>query len=412
VLSIRNIAVTAIAACFFIALSSCESTQEQENLQRNATEHPSESIKLATARNATEIGFTNNIKPIFFFKNQMPTGVTVSHTSRIFVCYPRWGDTVNFTVAELRNGQEIPYPDEQINQADLTRPADTFVSVQSVVVDPVNRLWALDTGSINFQPVIPNGPKLVQIDLDTNRIVQVIRFPSTVVLPTTYLNDIRFDLTRGRAGYAYITDSASMGPNGIIVVDLATGESWRRLSGHASTTAQPNFVPYVEGAPLMQREPNHDPRAMTMGSDGIAISADGRELYYCPLSGRYLYAVSTEALINRNLDDAQVASTVRDLGERPFASDGLESDSAGRIYLTDYEHNAIHARELDGKYRMIAQDPHLIWPDTLCVSNDGFLYVTANQLDRMPRFNNGQDLRQRPCALFRMRLDARPVDLK
>jgi hypothetical protein len=46
-----------------------------------------------------------------------------------------------------------------------------------------------------------------------------------VVLETTYLNDIRFDLRRGKGGVAYIADSPLKGPNGLIVVDLATAGS-------------------------------------------------------------------------------------------------------------------------------------------------------------------------------------------
>lgn len=31
----------------------------------------------------------------------MPTGVTVSHSGRIFVNFPQWGDDVTATVAEV-----------------------------------------------------------------------------------------------------------------------------------------------------------------------------------------------------------------------------------------------------------------------------------------------------------------------
>jgi len=56
-------------------------------------------------------------------------------------------------------------------------------------------------------------------------VTKKILFPQDVALPTTYLNDVRFDLRHGTDGVAYITDSADKGPNGIIVVDLGTGES-------------------------------------------------------------------------------------------------------------------------------------------------------------------------------------------
>ena len=67
-----------------------------------------------------------------------------------------------------------------------------FVSVQSVVVDPVDRLWVLDTGSPMLQPTKCGGPKLVCIDLSTNKIIKKILFPEYIALPSTYLNDVTF----------------------------------------------------------------------------------------------------------------------------------------------------------------------------------------------------------------------------
>ncbi|MEJ1977736.1 MAG: hypothetical protein WDN49_18120 [Acetobacteraceae bacterium] len=42
----------------------------------------------------------------------------------------------------------------------------------------------------------------------------------------------------------------------------------------------------------------------------------------------------------------------------------------------------------------------------------GYLYFTANQLERQALFHNGKDLRQKPYTLFRMKIDAGPVLLK
>ena len=41
---------------------------------------------------------TGQIEPVFAFYDQMPTGVTVSDTGRVFVNFPRRGDKVDFTV--------------------------------------------------------------------------------------------------------------------------------------------------------------------------------------------------------------------------------------------------------------------------------------------------------------------------
>ena len=360
------------------------------------------------------------LEPVVYFNDAMPTGVTVSQKGRIFVNFPRWGDEVSFTVAEVREGKAIAYPDEAMNQTsreDLAADdAGALVSVQSVVVDPADRLWILDTGSPMFQPTKYGGPKLVCMDLKTNQIVKKILFPQNVALPTTYLNDVRFDLQRGKEGVAYITDSAQNGPNGIIVVDLASGESWRRLNDHPSTKAEDlqTFLPIVEGRPFVVKEQESGSMklAANMGSDGIAISTNGEWLYYCPLAGRRLYSVSAEALSNKAVDDRYISQTVKNEGDKGGASDGLESDAEGRIYATNYEHNSIMRRNSNGEWETIVYDPHLLWPDTLSLAHDGYLYVTANQLHRQARFHNGRDLRRKPYTLFRVKVNAKPVRLQ
>src|SRR3954451_20881501 len=84
-----------------------------------------------------------------FSEGPMPTGVSVSHSGRIFVNFPKWGDDVRFIVAEIRDGQVVPYPDEKWNGPDGDDDATAFVSVQSV-----------------------GGPKLVRVDLETDSVVQ------------------------------------------------------------------------------------------------------------------------------------------------------------------------------------------------------------------------------------------------
>ena len=352
-----------------------------------------------------------NIEQVAAFSGPMLTGVSVSQSGRIFVNFPRWGDSVDFTVAEIKNGRAVAYPNAQINRPNSSEQSKSLVSVQSVVVDPLDRLWIVDTGSIEFAPTSYGGPKLIGVDLKQNRIFQTILFPQEVALPTTYLNDVRFDLRRGKSGMAFITDSSDKGANGIIVVDLASGKSWRRLNDHPSTKAEPNFLPSVEGQPLMSRPANQPPSYIKLGSDGIAISADGKRLFYCPLASRKLYSVSVDALSNEQMTDAQVAATVEDHGDKGGGSDGLESDANNRVYLTNYEQNAIFRRNQQGMIESLIHDPRVLWPDTLSVAKDGYLYFTANQLHRQARYHQGKDLRQKPYSLFRTRIDAQPVAL-
>jgi sugar lactone lactonase YvrE len=351
------------------------------------------------------------LETVALFDGAMPTGVAVSQGGRVFVSFPRWGDSVEFTVAEVKDGSPVAYPSAEINRWPGGAIDRQLVSVQSVVVDPKDRLWLVDAASVKFEPAEPGGPKLVGVDLAKNAPFRVISFPRDVALPTSYLNDVRFDYRVGRGGMAFITDSSHTGPNGIIVVDLDSGKSWRKLHDHPSTKAEKGFLPIVEGRPLMHREAGKPAKALSVGADGIAISKDGKLLYYSPLASRRLYSVSIDALINEKLPDAQVAATVKDLGEKG-ASDGLESDAEGRVYVTNYEHNAVLRRNPDGSFETIAADPRLLWPDTLSLAQDGFLYVMANQLERQAMFHDGHDLREKPYALFRIKVDAAPVLLR
>jgi sugar lactone lactonase YvrE len=397
-----------IAVCLVVAFGASLAAARYDGASEMI---PSAISKTSSAEPAATDRRIGSIEPVFEFYDAMPTGVTVAADGRTFVNFPRWGDEVPFTVGEIKDGKVVPYPDAAINIFDAARAGETLGSVQSVVVDPANRLWILDTAAPKFSTPVAGGAKLIAVDLATDKIVRTIVLPPATVLSTTYINDVRFDLRHGKAGVAYITDSSVSGPGGIVVVDLQSGESWRKLTGHPSTSPDPAFIPVVEGERLAVREKGKPPAPFNVASDGIALSADGATLYYCPLSSRHLYSVPTALLLDRSANDADVAKAVVDLGEKG-ASDGLEADDKGRVYAGDYERNSIRQRQTDGEWKTIAHDPRILWPDTMSVAADGYLYFTANQLHRQAQFHEGVDMREKPYTLFRVKIDAGPILLK
>jgi sugar lactone lactonase YvrE len=363
----------------------------------------------ATATSASPLPRGEKVELVATFTGAMPTGVTVAPSGRIFVNYPQWGDNPPFSVGELKDGKVTAYPDALLNgSGGPTR--ERFVSVQSVVADAANRLWVLDTGAPGFKAPVDGGAKLMAIDLATNKVVKTIVFGPDVILPTTYVNDVRFDLRQSAEGVAYITDSSIKGPGGLIVIDIATGKAVRRLSGHPTTMPDKGFTPMLEGQPLMNRPNDGTSSPWLVASDGIALSADGATLYYCALSSRHLFSVPTAALLDLSLTDAQIAAQIKDLGMKG-ASDGLAEDDQGRIYGGDYEHDAIR-RYAGGKWETISQNPRILWPDTFTVGTDGYLYFTANQLHRQAPFHKGVDMRRQPYELLRIKIGAGPVLLK
>jgi sugar lactone lactonase YvrE len=393
-------------------------------------------LNAQTAATLPHDSTAGKLEPVATFAGPMPTGVTVSRTNRIFVNFPRWGDDVAFTVAELVHGKTVAYPNAEVNDwlgrkaGDPTQYNDRaanethLVSVQSVVVDPADRLWVLDTGSPLLKNALPGGPKLVAIDLATNRIVKRILLPASIAGKTSYLNDVRFDLRTGTPagadgihGIAYITDSSEKGPTGFVIVDLASGQAWRKLDDTASVKPEPGFLMFAEGRPLYKTEPGKPIKPGIFANDSLAISADGSHLFYCPVSSSKLYSVPTAALRDRKLSAEATAAQVTMVTGKE-SSDGLESDAAGNVYSTAPASGSIlkispNAAFASGvEVTTLAHDPWLLWPDTMSLSEDGYLYVTANQLFNQPTMHGGKDLRQKPYVLFRIKVDAKPVRLR
>jgi sugar lactone lactonase YvrE len=348
------------------------------------------------------------LETVATFDEAMPTGVAVSRDGRVFVSFPRGSDPLSTSVAELRDGVPAPYPDRRWNPPQPGDAARTFVGVASVVVDAKNRLWVLDTGTVDTGPVEPRGAKLVGFDLTTNTPFEAIHFGTDVALPSSYLNDVRFDLSRGPAGYAYISDSSSRGPNAIVVVDLDSKKAWRRLVDHPSVRPARGFLAIVEGRPLYLHDAGGPRAPFVAGVDGIEVSPDGKTVYYSPLASRSLYGVSADALSDPTIPDGRVAATVKDLGEKG-ASDGMVASSDGSLFVTDYENDAVLRRDRDGILETVATDPRLVWPDSMAIGPDGWLYVVASQLGRQAALQGGKDRREKPYALFRVKTGAVPV---
>ncbi len=85
------------------------------------------------------------------------------------------------------------------------------------------------------------------------------------------------------------------------------------------------------------------------------------------------------------------------------APDGMIMGPNGKLYLTDVEHGAIVAYDPEvEKLTSVAADGRLSWPDSLAWGPDGSLYVTTSQIQDMPRFNGGKDMRRIPYHVYKL----------
>jgi len=295
------------------------------------------------------------------------TGLAVTPTGRLFVNFPRWSRDVPVSVGEVVGGRVVPWPDSARNSwAPGGDAASLFVCVQALLADSAGSLWVLDPGS--FGGLVEGGTKLMRFDAATGELRRAYRYAAPVLKPESYLNDVRVDLG---AGVAYITDS---GDGAIIVTDLASGESRRLLDDHPSTEAE-DVTLTIEGAPWLQG--GQRPR---IHSDGIALTDDGRWLYYHALTGRTMYRVATAALRDRALDAAALGVRVEAMGSTG-AADGLIVGADGRVYISALEENAIKRFDpATNRVEVVVADPRIKWPDSFARDAAGRIWFTTAQI--------------------------------
>jgi sugar lactone lactonase YvrE len=313
------------------------------------------------------------------FPDQQVTGVAVSEDDRVFVNLPRWSVDVPVSVGEVKNGKIAPYPNAAWNawrNAKPLSPGDHFVCVQSVVADGRGSVWALDPASPAMSGPVKGGPKLVRIDLKSNRVERTYLFDEHVAPPGSYLNDVRFS-PDGK--WAYISDSGVKGA--LVILDVETGRARRLLAGDPSTQFDPTVKVHADGQEL--RRP--DGRTMTSAADGIALSPDGTWFYWQALTGRTLYKIETAVLQDETLSDQDLGRRVARVATT-HPADGLWMDSSGELYVSNPETNGIESARPGQPLKTILTDPRLRWPDSFAQASDGTLYITSSHIQDSPWF--------------------------
>jgi sugar lactone lactonase YvrE len=320
------------------------------------------------------------LQAVATFDHQV-TGVTVAQDGRIFVNFPRWTEDSPISVAELfPDGAIKPYPDEQWNAWRNERMAELaadkhFVCVQSVFADQRGSLWIVDPAAPNAEKTVKNGPKIVEIDLSANRVKRIFQIGVEIAGAASYLNDIRI-APDGR--YAYLTDSGS--PGGLVVLNIESGQAWRVLSDDPSTQFEPSVTVETDGRPL--RRP--DGRQPLFNADSLALSKDGKLLYWQALTGKTLYRIETSAIQTPEAAAAARPETVATT--EPV--DGLWTGESDEIYLSSIADNAVKIlNPANGSVRLLLADSRLRWPDTFSQGPDGAIFVTASHIQDSPWFH-------------------------
>lgn len=232
--------------------------------------------------------------------------VSTTPDGRTFLLYARIDGSTGPTIVEQIGNTTVAYPDSEWNSYNSTKdPATHFVRINSQRIGPDGHLWAVDVGSPAFgEPVIlPEGPKLVVIDLDTNQVSRVYPM-GNVTLANSLLDDIRFNPASGKA---YLTDA---GVPALIVLDLASGEARRFLEDDNSTRGS---MPISAEGHLLH---SPDGSFQYIHADQLEVSPDAEWFYYQPASGN-MYRIPTKAL-DQAFYNSSMASVLGEYTE-PYA---------------------------------------------------------------------------------------------
>eukprot|EP00466_Bigelowiella_natans_P010836 jgi/Bigna1/137628/aug1.40_g12336 len=284
----------------------------------------------------SSVDFTNYCGNSYTVENNVITGLK-AYKNKLYVTVPRWKRGVPSTLNVVAQTGDIDPLTSHRKSTPTVRSASTNESivcmsilragvvavyatrsgdpsalqyVQSMEIDPRGWMWIIDVGRLYIATPTPDNsspPKIIIYDLNTNQTVKSYVFPNEVApYNSSFLNDIVVDVDR----------------------------NWAYISG-VSTRINPSLAFIIDSV-------NYGTQNFTTPSDGIALTPDGNELYYCALHSLDLFVVPTSALMNFSLTWQQISQEVVKVIEKDSPSDGLAMTSNGDLIYGGLTTSAVY----------------------------------------------------------------------
>lgn len=315
-----------------------------------------------------------------------PGNIAVSASGRVFLTLHPDGKPP-IKVAELVDGKPVAFPDEAFQKAETPLH---FATPLSMRIDRQGRLWVLDHADY-----AQGQPRILAFDVDTRKVVHQYDFPKEVAGFLSMLNDFAVSPDGTKI---YIAESSPIAQTpAIVVYDVEHRTSRRVLDRHPSVRPK-DYVIDAAGRDMVVL----GVYTLRIGVDSITLDRTGQWLYYAPVNGDRMFRIATAALDDPSLSAEALAAKVEDYGPKTI-SDGLSSDDAGNVYVTDPEHSAVLALGPDRKLATVVKDLKLRWPDGLSFGPDGWLYVTCSSLQHVLFVAPGHQAAHAPYHVFRFK---------
>ncbi len=310
--------------------------------------------------------------------------VAVAADGRLFFTVHPESRPVGNKLLTYVDGASEPWPNGRAQQ-------EYFDTPLGVAADALGRLWVIDHGNHGMRQ-----PRLLGFDIESGRLIADERFSALIAPAGSFLQDL---VVTPDGGTVLISDASFWRQRpALIVYDVESGSSRRVLERHPSVAAE-NFL--IES----------NDRAMSFlggmvslrgGVNGLAANTEW--LYYGATTGSGLYRVPLADLKDPGLPASELGAAVERYATKPL-SDGMEIDTAGNLYVTDVEHNAVYRVGSDRKPLTLVQSSSIRWPDGLAMDADGFLYITDSALPDLVLRSPDEIRRAGPFTMYRLRLD-------
>ncbi len=316
-----------------------------------------------------------------------PGNIAVAADGRIFfTLHPEGRPPVN--VVQWTGEQAVPWPSAAYQPGGSEALA--FGEILSLRIDRQNRLWLLDNA------VHGTGqPRLLAFDLDSRELLFRHDFSPDVMPLGSHANDFQVDAA-GR--HVYIADASLFRKQpALVVVDVQQGTSLRRLDSHPSVMPE-DWIPVVAGRSMQVL----GLFTVAPGVDSIGLDRAGEWLYYAAVNAGRMYRVPAAALRDPKVGEAALAQRVEVYAEKTM-SDGITTDDAGNVYLSDLEHSAILRLGPDRQMETLLRDPRIRWPDGFSFGPDGWLYFTCSSLHQVIGLPPSSVRENGPYQVYRFR---------
>lgn len=308
----------------------------------------------------------------------------VSADGRVFYTIHPESRPAGAKLLEWVDGAPKPFPSDEAQSL--------FETPLGVVVDRQNRLWLIDHGNH-----ATGVARLFAFDLNTGALVHDHVFDSSVAQLGSVLQDLQVDST---GKHVFIADVSFWRKNpGLVVYDVEASRARRVLDSDPSVSAQDWLI----------RNPTKDMVffgvvALKPGVDGIAIDRNDEWVYYGAMTHDTMYRIKVADLLDDSLSQGALAARVEAVGQKPL-NDGLSTDNAGNLLITDVEHNAVIRMKPDGELTTLVRDNRIRWADALSYGPDGWLYVADSAIPDQMLQTKAHIEANAPYHIFRFKPD-------